>query len=226
MKRKLIKVLAGLLIIMFAFGMTSASFSVFKHEEGIPAATEEFYVNDFADVIEPDEEVWLLDESQKLYDNLGIQFVVSTVNTTNNKQVSTYIQEMYEQYNLNSDVGILVLYVKDNATLYISTGDMIKKYVSQSTLGYYIAEYFAPYKVQGHVGDGMLSLQRNIAEMVKDRLSLAAKYPDRIPIVVQPEYSALFDVGKVFFPTFFAMTIIILVVILDITRKSRKEKND
>ena len=67
----------------------------------IPQATDEFYVNDFANVLSDEEEKLLLDKAVTLAEESdGIQVVLSTVESLDGNSIENYALEMYNQYKI------------------------------------------------------------------------------------------------------------------------------
>ncbi|MEK3757993.1 TPM domain-containing protein [Paenibacillus sp. FSL P4-0338] len=105
-------VLTGMLIIMLL------PFIPGKAEAAVPAHSEAFYVNDFANVIDEKTENYMVNYGVKLYQETGAQVVLVTVNSTNGVSMEKYATSLFNSWGVGSadkNNGLLLLLsIKDD----------------------------------------------------------------------------------------------------------------
>lgn len=102
--KNLLKVLLCIIVLL--------SIPVFTYaQSSIPEHTQDFYVNDFANVFSKDEISEMVNRANSLDENHnGIQVVVSTVESLNGESIDDYSIRMYNQYGIGKDdMGVLIL---------------------------------------------------------------------------------------------------------------------
>lgn len=92
-------------------------------QNSIPNHTQEFYVNDFANVFTEQEKAELVSKAVSLDENYnGIQVVITTIETLNGESIDDYSIRMYNQYGIGKDdMGVLILLVTQDRDIKIST---------------------------------------------------------------------------------------------------------
>jgi len=130
------------LVFLIIFGLRSCG------NYAYPRPTEAFYVNDFADMLGPSLENFLIDESQTLYENYedepeigGTQIVFATFALADEGELGSYDKDkIYNEWQIGkNDMGMLVILYfvpvtgvegEYSLTEYqISTGDKLAEYV-------------------------------------------------------------------------------------------------
>lgn len=66
----------------------------------IPDHTEQFYVNDYADVLSDEEEEELTREGELLYDLTTAQIVLLTVDSTGDEEIADYAVDTFRSWGL------------------------------------------------------------------------------------------------------------------------------
>ena len=74
------------LILFFSFSQSS---------NAIVSPTNEFYVNDYANVLSEDTKNYILENSAKLYDKTGAQIVVVTVKNMDSSAIEDYEYDVF-----------------------------------------------------------------------------------------------------------------------------------
>lgn len=164
--RKSVKNFIAMLIV--CFGILQIPIMVFAKID-IPAATSDFYVNDFASVFSSDEKLRLIDNAVKLCDEHdGIQVVITTVESLNGNTVDDYALEMYNQYGIGeNDMGLLILLSTGDRDIRIEVGRAMEAYITDSKAGRFIDSYAIPYLKENKFNDGLINLQEAlIAEVI------------------------------------------------------------
>lgn len=117
-------------------------------EQGYPAATEEFFVNDFADVIDDSAEKEMLSRAVSLYETTTAQVVTITVESLNGTEPSQYALEIGREWGVGSDEednGVVILLSESDREIYIAVGYGLEGALPDSKTGriidYYGLEY-------------------------------------------------------------------------------------
>ncbi|MBO5021435.1 MAG: TPM domain-containing protein [Clostridia bacterium] len=118
-------------------------------EAGYPAATNYFYVNDFANVIEDSEETRLISSAKALADATTAQVVVVTVEDLGGEAISDYALELGRLWGVGDeekDNGVVILLSVEDREIYIAVGYGLEGALPDSKTGriidYYGLEYF------------------------------------------------------------------------------------
>lgn len=162
--RKSIKNLSITVLILLA----TLLFSTVAYAAEIPAATDEFYVNDFADVFTAEEEERLLDNAVTLAEESdGIQVVVTTVESLDGDSVENYAVEMYNQYEIGKDdMGLLILLSTGDRQIRVEVGRAMEAYINDSKAGRFMDEYAIPYLSENKFNEGLINLQEALIDEI------------------------------------------------------------
>ena len=108
LNKKLVKILSIFIVFI----------SLFKYDSfAIVKPTNDFYVNDYAGVIDSETEKYIIDIGAKLYNKTGAQIVVVTVKSLDGKSIEDYALETFRNFGIGDSK-------KNNGVLFIvSTGD-------------------------------------------------------------------------------------------------------
>lgn len=156
--RKSIKVFIAMFIIIF--GISQIPITALA-KVSIPAATSDFYVNDFAEVFSSDEKLRLIDNAVTLSnEHDSIQVVVSTVKSLDGDSIENYALDMYNQYGIGkNDMGILILLATEDRQIRVEVGKAMETYINDSKAGRFIDTYAIPYLKENKFNEGLIKLQ-------------------------------------------------------------------
>lgn len=131
---------------------------------GIPSATSDFYVNDFAGVFTSEEKQQLMEKAVSLADNYnGIQVVITTVKSLDGQDIDDYAVDMYNQYGIGKDdMGVLILLSTGDRQITVKTGRTMEAYINDSKAGRFMDKYAIPYLKENKFNEGLISLQENL----------------------------------------------------------------
>lgn len=137
-------------------------------ESAIPDATNQFYVNDFADVFTDTEETKLVETAVALAENFdGIQVVVTTITSLEGDSIEHYAVEMYNKYGIGKDdKGLLILLSTGDREIYVTTGLGMESYINDSKAGRFIDNYAIPYLANNKFNEGLINLQESFIEEI------------------------------------------------------------
>ena len=131
----MVKKISMLLVVLMSI---SVFFSITAFAKAkIPDPTSQFYVNDFANVIDDDIEREMQERAVAYADSTeGIQVVVTTVKTIGNADPEKYATEMYNKYAIGKNsMGVLIMLSVETRDIQIRLGTNMAKYVSAFITG-------------------------------------------------------------------------------------------
>jgi len=186
-KRKIvIMVLVAILVLMAVLLISTVAHS----ETSIPDATKNFYVNDFGEVFNADQEQEMMDRAVNLaYKPEGVQVVVTTVKSLNGLSVEDYANLMYNKYGIGKDdKGILILLSIQERKVRIEVGYGLESVINDSKAGNYIRDYALDYLKNNQFDLGLMALQKAVvtdldAHFEKARVTATPKVrPTDVPV--------------------------------------------
>lgn len=110
----------------------------------IPKPKDNFFVNDFADVISAADEQKMQAQGEELYKKCGAQVVVATVKTLDGSDIESYSLEMARKWQIGSDEnddGILLLLAVEERKVRIEVGYGLEGALPDSKTGRILDTY-------------------------------------------------------------------------------------
>lgn len=115
----------------------------------------EYYVNDLANVFSNEEKTKMLEVSTHMAEEYSIDFIIATIDTLGNSNISQYAEKYFETGN----VGALILFEKNNNEIHIECSEHLKELVDTEEFAKLIEEYAVPAFGKGEYGSGVIELQ-------------------------------------------------------------------
>ena len=136
------------------------------YASSIPQPTQEFYVNDFADVLTDEEEKQMLDKAVSLAsEELGIQVVVTTIKSLEGESIENYAHDMYNQYGIGKDdMGVLILLSTGDRDTRIELGTAMEAYITDSKAGRLLDKHAIPHFKEDKFNSGLLEVQSAVID--------------------------------------------------------------
>lgn len=147
-------------ILLTVFMLTFSS-SLFTADASVPQPSDSFYINDFADVINPESEEYILSNSVTLADKTGAQLVVATVESLEGRDVDSYALDMFRDWKIGGSKdnnGVLILLAPNEREVRIEVGYGLEGRINDSKSGRFIDEYAIPRFKNDNWDEGILSL--------------------------------------------------------------------
>lgn len=147
-------------ILLTVFMLTFSS-SFFTADASVPQPSDSFYINDFADVINPESEEYILSNSVTLADKTGAQLVVATVESLEGRDVDSYALDMFREWKIGGSKdnnGVLILLAPNERGIRIEVGYGLEGRINDSKAGRFIDEYAIPRFKNDNWDEGILSL--------------------------------------------------------------------
>lgn len=141
--------------------MLTFSSSFFTADASVPQPSDSFYINDFANVIYPENEEYILSNSKTLADKTGAQLVVATVESLEGRDVDSYALDMFREWKIGGSKdnnGVLILLAPNERKVRIEVGYGLEGRINDSKAGRFIDEYAVPRFKNDNWDEGILSL--------------------------------------------------------------------
>ena len=148
----------NLLVFVLIF-VSVFSVSVFSNPAIYP--TDEFYVNDFANVLSSDVEEHIVKVSEQLYGGTEAQIVVVTVNKIENNDIFTYSLDLAREWGIGGaekNNGCLIFLSIDDRKSYIHVGYGLEGRLTDGKTGKLQDDYLIPYLKENKYDDGIKNL--------------------------------------------------------------------
>lgn len=131
-------------------------------EEGYPAATERFFVNDFAEVMTSADEDKIYNSAVALNNATTAQVVVVTVESLDGKEPYEYALELGREWGVGAeekDNGIVVLFSEGDREIYIAVGYGLEGALPDSKTGRIIDLYGLDLLREDKFSEGLVAIQ-------------------------------------------------------------------
>ena len=138
-------------------------------EEAYPKATDAFFVNDFADVIDKSDEETILASAAALNKKTTAQVVVVTVKTLNGKEAFQYATDLANEWGVGAkeaDNGILILLAEEERDIFIAVGKGLEGHLPDSKTGRIIDLYGLSYLKADDFSTGLTSIAKAVINEV------------------------------------------------------------
>ena len=176
MRMKKILSIAIILMLLSLCGCSS--------NEEFPKPTENFYVNDFADVIEDSVESEMLSRAVSLNQQTTAQVVVVTVESLNGREPWEYALELGRQWGVGDeekDNGVVILLSESERQIYIAVGYGLEGALPDSKTGRIIDIYGLEYLRNDDFSNGLLAISKAVVNETYAEYGIAAEN-DYVPI--------------------------------------------
>ena len=154
----------------------------------LPVPTKEFYVNDFADVIDSEDETHIVNVASQIAKETGAQIVVVTTETLEGMEDEQYALMLGREWGIgdeNKDNGVLLLLSTGERSLRIEVGLGLEGALPDGKCGRIMDEYIIPYFSDDSYSFGIKTGFDQIAyEVCKE---YAINVPDGVSAAEMPE---------------------------------------
>ena len=156
-----------------AFLLCTVSFAELK----IPKPTDEFFVNDFANVISESDEKAILSKAKALYEKSGnsTQVVVVTVKSLDGYSIEEYANGLFNEWEIGSkdkNDGVLILLSVDDRKSRIEIGYGLEGVLTDGKTGRIQDEYMIPYYKNDNFSGGLVSGVNTVCGVIDGELEI------------------------------------------------------
>jgi len=130
--------------------------------------TEDFYVNDFANLFTDAQKEELMENAISLHDEYdGIQVVITTIESLNGISISDYAYSMYNQYEVGKDgMGVLIVFSTNDREVMLATGEKMEAYITDSISGRLIDNNGLEDFKENNFSTGLTKLQKAVISYI------------------------------------------------------------
>lgn len=143
---------------------------VYKRNFDVEKATNDFYVNDFANLFSGSQKSEMMERAVALDQEMdGIQVVVTTVTTLGSHDIEEYANAMYNQYGIgNNDMGALIILSTGDRDVRIELGRRMETYVTSTQTGRLLDNYGMDYFKNDQFAEGLVNVQKATIDIIKE----------------------------------------------------------
>lgn len=187
MKSKILKI--GVIILIISVFLCGCG------EEEKLTPTNNFFVNDFANVLTVEDESAIQSSAVTLYNQTTAQVVVVTLDDLNGKEISQFALELGREWGVGSkedNNGIVVLLSENDREIYISVGYGLEGALTDSKTGRIIDRYGLEYLKNDNFSKGIREITSALINEVYIEYGLSAENGyvsiDNLPDETQEDY--------------------------------------
>ena len=137
------------------------SFLLFpSHVWALVSPTEEFYVNDYANILSTETENYIVSKSQNLEKQTGAQIVVVTVENLEGEDLESYATALFREFGIGDeeeDNGLLLLLALEERESRVEVGYGLEGILPDGKTGRFQDQYMIPYFKDDNFDEGMLN---------------------------------------------------------------------
>ncbi|MGN0548274.1 MAG: TPM domain-containing protein [Acutalibacteraceae bacterium] len=160
--KKIFTAIAAIIIVVSLLTITVSAVD-------IPKPKDNFFVNDFADVISAKDEQKMQAQGEALYKKCGAQVVVATVKTLDGSDIESYSLEMARKWKIGSDEnddGILLLLAVEERKVRIEVGYGLEGALPDSKTGRILDTYGIEHFKKDDFSTGLTAVYNSLVNEV------------------------------------------------------------
>lgn len=176
----------SLLIVLFCillFSSCEEDYVKSSYNMQVKEQTSAFYVNDFANVLDSNQEELILGNAIDMdLEYSGVQIVITTVNSlsetiieskteSRNFSIDEVATSMFNQYGIGKDdMGVLVLLSISDREIRIELGRKMQTYITDSVATKILDDYGIEYLKEDMFAEGLISIQEGVIGCIKENV--------------------------------------------------------
>ncbi len=202
------KIFALFCAIILIFSLSFSSFAI-----SLPEPTNDFFVNDFVNIIDEDDEAEIMKIGADLYEQTTAQIVVVTIDSLDGYDVDEYALELGREWgvgNEDNDNGVVILLSLSDREISIQVGYGLEGCLNDGKVGRIIDEYAIPYLSNDDFSTGLIETYKAVVYVVCEEYG----------VELNPDYnindyeSEDDEFGTDAFITMFIAIIIVVVIVI------------
>lgn len=158
------KIFGFLIVFILIFTLSFSSFA-----SDFPKATNDFFVNDFADVISEEHEEEMMQIGADLYEQTTAQVVLVTVESLDGYEVNDYALELGREWGVGSSEtnnGVVLLLSVNDRKVTIQVGYGLEGCLTDAETGSILDTYAIPYLSNDDFSTGLIEAYKAITSKV------------------------------------------------------------
>ena len=119
--------------------------------------TNEFYVNDYANILSSETEGRIIELNKKLYDRTGAQLVIVTINDLGGDSVENVANTVFNDFQIGSKYnnGLLILFAKNDRKVRVEVGYGLEGTLNDGKVGRMMDQYMIPLFKEDKFAEGL-----------------------------------------------------------------------
>lgn len=167
--KKIKNILIITIILSLALCVSASAFDFSFSSNDFPEPTSNFFVNDFAEVIDDEVETELQAIGEDIYEQTTAQVVVVTVDSLDGYEVGEYALELGREWgvgNADANNGVVLLMSVSDRQVTIQVGYGLEGCLPDGKTGRILDTYAIPYLRNDDFSSGLASAYKAIADVV------------------------------------------------------------
>lgn len=176
--------------------------------------TSDFYINDYAKLLNSNTQNYIININKKLYDLTGAQIVVVTVPNLEGDSLEEYATRLFRNFGIgdkNKNNGVLLLLALEEREFRIEVGYGLEGCLNDAKTGRIQDEYIIPYLKNNQWDEGIRNGFNAILEEVSAEYGIRIENAEVANMVIEDRES-FGSMGKIFMICVFVITIISLYI--------------
>lgn len=187
------------------------SFTLFFNsaKADVISPTDEFYVNDYANVLSEETENYIINTNVELEKKTGAQAVVVTINSLDGKSIEAYSTRLFREFGIGDkekNNGLLILLVVNDRKSRIEVGYGLEGALTDGKTGRIQDEYMIPYYSNNDWESGIKNGFDACLSAIIDEYDIAIEGVNYIEISDEEEFETAVEI--------IAIIIIIIIMML------------
>lgn len=158
------KLFSLLCVLLLIFILSFSSFAI-----SLPEPTDDFFVNDFVNIIDESDESEIMKIGADLYEQTTAQIVVVTINSLDGYDVDEYALELGRAWGVGSeenDNGVVILLSLSDREISIQVGYGLEGCLNDGKVGRILDEYAIPYLSNNDYSTGFIEAYKAVANVI------------------------------------------------------------
>lgn len=209
MKKRIVS--TTLLILLMSLSLS------FSFAADIPKPTNNFYVNDFADILSDETEQTIMNTSVPLAEKTGAQIVVVTVDSLDGVDIESYAYDLFKSWGIGDakkNNGLLLLIAYDDRRSRIEVGYGLEGALNDAKTGRIQDDYLIGNFQAGDYDGGVIGTYLKLAEEVFKEYEIDSSNLDSSSLYYMPSEETSSDsisIGEILIGI-----IVVIFIILDV----------
>lgn len=212
--KKIKNILIITIILSLALSVSASGFGFSFSSNELPEPTSNFFVNDFAEVIDDEVETELQAIGEDIYEQTTAQVVVVTVDSLDGYEVGEYALELGREWGVGSadaDNGVVLLMSVSDRQVTIQVGYGLEGCLPDGKTGRILDTYAIPYLRNDDFSSGLASAYKAIADVVYEEYGVTPEitYESTVYSGMDSETESILTIV-----VFIIMTLAVIVILI------------
>ncbi len=166
------KIIALFSVLALLFSLSITVFAI-----DLPKPTNDFFVNDFANVISDEDEAEIMQIGADLYNQTTAQVVVVTVESLDGYEVNDYALELGREWGVGSEEtnnGVVILLSVNDRQITIQVGYGLEGCLTDAGTGMILDDYAKPHLINDDFSTGLVECYKAVTNVVCEEYGIEA----------------------------------------------------